>query len=119
VTDGDVEFIEVLVSMVVCTGGISAILLGDEHRQARRHRLPSHRSVPGSWISPHAWLRSTRDAAILGTFLFSWLYGCPAVIVYFTKSRWSREGFLYGLLWAIVLFAANAGALIAIEQLRM
>jgi hypothetical protein len=105
VTEGDVEFVEVLVSMAVCTGGVSAVLVGDDRRGGRR--------------SPHAWLPSTRDAAILGTFLFSWLYGCPALIIHFTKSRWSLGGAAWGLLWAALLFAANAGALVAIEWLCM
>jgi hypothetical protein len=105
VTPGDVEFVEVLASMTVCTGGVAAILVADDRRKSRR--------------SEHAWLPATRDAAILGTFLFSWLYGCPALVIHFVKSRWSPAGWGLGLLWAALLFAANAGALLAIEWLCM
>jgi hypothetical protein len=103
VTPGDVEFVEVLVSMTVCTGTVAAILVADDRRAPDR--------------SPHAWLPATRDAAILGTFLFSWLYGCPALVIHFIKSRWSPAGVGLGLLWAAILFGANAGALLAIEWL--
>ena len=104
-TPGDVEFVEVLASMTVCTGSVAAVLVADD-RLARRR-------------STHAWLPATRDAAILGTFLFSWLYGCPALLIHFVKSRWSLGGVGLGLLFAILLFAANAGALVAIELLCM
>jgi hypothetical protein len=96
VSPGNVEFVQVVVSMTVCTGTIAAILLFDG-RAPRRH-------------GEHAWLPATTDAAILGTFLFSWLYGCPALILHFTKSRWSLAGFGLGAFWAAVLFGADLGA---------
>jgi hypothetical protein len=105
VTPGDVEFVQVLASMTVCTGGVATVLYVDE-RVARRR-------------SPHTWLPSTREAAVLGTFLFSWPYGCPALLIHFVKSRWSLAGWGWGLLWAIVLFAVNAGVLVAIDSLAL
>jgi hypothetical protein len=103
VTPGDLEFVEVLASMTVCTGGVAAILLLDD-RLARRR-------------GPSTWLLSTRDAAILGTFLFGWLYGCPALLIHFVKSRWSPTGVWLGLLWAVLLFGANVGAVVTIDWL--
>ena len=101
VTPGNVEFVQVLMSMSVCTGGVAAILHADERR-------PCARSLPPR--SPRAWLPVTRDAAIFGTFLFSWLYGAPALVIHFVKSRWSLAGLGMGLLWAIALVSLDVGA---------
>jgi hypothetical protein len=109
VTPGNVEFVQVVVSMTVCTGVVAAILHGDDRFARRRTRC--------------TWLPSTRDAAILGTFLFSWLYGAPAVLIHFVKSRWSLGGVGLGLFWALLLlsadFAAQLGALAAIDLLGL
>lgn len=115
-TTGDIEFIEVLASMTVCTGGVAAILVGDDRRKGRCASARPQGTDAGV-DDDHAWLPATRDAAILGTFLFSWLYGCPALLIHFVKSRWSLGGWGLGLLWASLLFAANAGVLLAIDWL--
>jgi hypothetical protein len=130
VTDGNIQFIEVVVSMVVGTAVVTAVLYGDERRNraphARKRAEPNADRAPHARkraepntdrapYSPHAWLPATRDAAILGTFLFGWLYGCPALLIHFGKSRWSAAGWGIGLLWAVLLFAAVVGAALAAE----
>ncbi len=105
-TPGNVDFVEVLASMAVWTGGVAAVLLFDERRTEQR------------W-SEHAWLASTREAAILGAFLFGWLYGCPALLIHFVKSRWSLAGFGLGVLFASLLFGANLLVVAAIEVLAV
>jgi hypothetical protein len=100
VTPGNVEFVQVVVSMTSCTGTIAAILHVDGRRFAARR-------------GEHTWLPATIEGAVLGTFLFSWLYGCPALLIHFTKSRWSLGGLGLGAFWAAVLFGADLGAQIA------
>jgi hypothetical protein len=143
VTDGNVEFVEVVVSMVVGTAMVAAVLYGDERRReasGAKRRKPNDRGARGVPLErkasgakrrkpndrgarggiplehgEHAWLPATRDAAILGTFLFGWLYGCPALLIHFVKSRWSPAGWGIGLLWSVLLFAAVVGAALAVE----
>lgn len=99
---GDVELVQVITSMTVCTGAVAAIL----HLDARRLiRLRRH----------DPWPPSTLDAAVLGTFLFSWAYGAPAVFIHFVRSRWSLAGVGLGLLWAVLLVATDVGAQLAVE----
>ncbi|MGH7294693.1 MAG: hypothetical protein ACRELB_07165 [Polyangiaceae bacterium] len=103
-TPGDLEFVQVILSMGVCTGGVALVLKRDEARDRLRPHPP--RPVRPRWTD-HAWLPSTVDAAILGAFLFSWLYGAPALVIHFAKSRWSLRGFAVGLGWAVALVAAD------------
>jgi hypothetical protein len=105
VTAGNVEFVEVVVLMVVSTGMVAAVLRWDDRRAAAGRLV----------LSSHAWLPATRDAAILGTFLFGWVYGCAALLVHFVKSRWSPAGWGLGLLWSVLLFTATVGAAVAAE----
>ncbi|HEY8092001.1 MAG TPA: hypothetical protein VIF09_29270 [Polyangiaceae bacterium] len=104
-TDGNLEFLQVLLSMTVCTGGVALVLKRDERREQRRPR----------W-RPGAWLPSTVDAAILGTFLFSWLYGAPALVIHFARSRWTGLGFLVGVGWAVALVGTDLVAQIAMAE---
>ena len=97
-TPGNVEFAQVLASMTVNTAGVAAILHADRCRlfgPARRANM---------------WLPSTRDASVLGAFLFGWLYGGPALIIHFVKSRRSLAGAVLGVLCAVDLVAADVGA---------
>lgn len=95
-TPGNVEFVQVLTSMSIWTGGVAAILHADERR------------LVGTRFA-RAWLPATRDAAILGTFLFGLLYGVPAIFVHFVKSRRWLAGLGLGLLWACALVVADVG----------
>jgi hypothetical protein len=102
VTPGNIEFVQVLVSMTVETGGVAAVLYVD------RCGLfgPTTRST--------TWLAATTDAAVLGAFLFGVLYGGPALLVHFIKSRWSVGnrllGPLLGLVAALSLVATDVAA---------
>ena len=60
------------------------------------------------------WLPATRDAAVLGAFLFGWLYAGPALIVHFTKSRGLLRGIPLGLGGVVSLFAAYVGVATAV-----
>jgi hypothetical protein len=100
-TPGNLEFVEVVISLSVWTGGVAAVLKLDERRSER-------------W-SEHAWLPASVDAAILGTFLFSMPYGVVALLVHFVKSRWSLLGLGLGLLFAIAILALDVGAQIGAE----
>jgi hypothetical protein len=93
---GNVELVQVVASMTVNVAGVAACLFIEEHL---RHR----------W-SDDAWLPSTRDAAILGAFLFGWLYGGPALVIHFVKSRGWLAGAGLGVLFAALLVVADVGA---------
>ena len=101
-TPGNVEFVQVVCSMTVNTGGVAAVLYADE-------RWSSSRGRPG------AWLPATRDAAVLGAFLFGWLYGGPALLIHFIKSRRSLAGLGLGLASAVLLVVADVGVQLGAE----
>jgi hypothetical protein len=96
VIPGNVELVQVVASMTVNVAGVAACLLTEEHLRRR-------------W-SDDAWLPSTRDAAILGAFLFGWLYGGPALVIHFVKSRGWLAGAGLGVLFAALLVIADVGA---------
>jgi hypothetical protein len=110
VTPGNLELVDVVVSMNVWTAGVAFILLVDE------------RLVTPSRLE-RGWLVATRDAAILGGFLFGLLYAVPALLVHFIKTRRSFAGFLIGLACGIVLFGLDVyqeiGAESAIDWLGL
>jgi hypothetical protein len=93
---GNVELVQVVVSVTINVAGVAAALFTEEHLRRR-------------W-SESAWLPSTRDAAILGAFLFSWLYGGPALVIHFVKSRGWVMGSVLGVTCAVLLGVADAGA---------
>jgi hypothetical protein len=97
VTPGNVELVQVVASMVVCTGGVAAVLGLDERRLTREQL-------------DRAWAPVTRDAAVLGAFLFGILYGGPALLVHFVRTRRSLRGVGLGFLWMVALLAADLGA---------
>jgi hypothetical protein len=102
VTPGNVEFVQVVCSMTVNTGCVGAVLYADERRSSAGRRAVS-------------WLPATRDAAVLGAFLFGWLYGGPALLIHFIKSRRSLAGVGLGLLSAVLLVVADIGAQLGAE----
>jgi hypothetical protein len=104
VTPGNLEFVEVLASMTVNTAGIAAILVADE-------RLRGHR-----WRAT-AWLPATRDAAILGAFLFGVLYAGPGLVIHFVKSRGWLTGLALGVAAAVLLVCVDVAAAATIEEL--
>jgi hypothetical protein len=106
VTPGNLEFVQVVLSMGVCTGGVALVLKGDQARDAARDRR--------RWTD-HTWLPSTIDTAVFGAFLFSWLYGVPALLIHFSKSRWSLLGFVIGLGWAVALVGADVAVQLGAE----
>jgi hypothetical protein len=95
-TDGDVEFVDVLCSMTVWTGGVAAIVALD-WRRLTEERLS------------RAWLPSTRDALVFGTFLFSVFYAAPGLLIYFVKTRRSLLGVVLGLLAPTALYYLDEG----------
>ena len=109
-TPGNVEFVDVICSMAVWTGGTAAILSVDE-RRLRAEALA------------RAWLPATRDAAVLGAFLFSALYSGPALVVHFVRTRRSFLGAGLGLGMVAALlaadFAVQSGAEAIIEWLSL
>jgi hypothetical protein len=90
VSPGDVEFVQVVVVMALVPGTVAGVLRMDE-RRLRGERLR------------RAWSPVSRDAHIFGSWLFGVLYACPALVIYFTKTRWSLAGFGLGLLAAATL----------------
>ncbi|MGD0528481.1 MAG: hypothetical protein ABSE49_25325 [Polyangiaceae bacterium] len=85
-TPGNVEFVQVLCSMTIETGGVAALLYADRHVLRSRRRA-------------RRWLPATEEAAVLGAFLFGPLYGGPALVIHFAKSR-GALGFVIGLVAA-------------------
>lgn len=94
-TPGNVEFVQVVASMTANTGGVAALLYADQRLR------PTWR--------PQSWLPATREAAVLGAFLFGWLYGGPALVIHFIKSR-GVLGVALGVLSAIALVTFDVGA---------
>ncbi|HEY3817074.1 MAG TPA: hypothetical protein VGL81_07885 [Polyangiaceae bacterium] len=92
---GNVELVQVLCSMTVETGGVAAFLYADGRLRPGRRR-------------ERRWLPATSEAAVLGAFLFGPLYGGPALIIHFAKSR-GALGLVVGLLCAVAVVAADVG----------
>jgi len=95
VTPGNVEFVQVLVSMTVETGGVAAFVCADRRLRPTRRR-------------ERRWLPATTEAAVLGAFLFGPLYGGPALIIHFAKSR-GALGLMLGLGCAVTVIATDIG----------
>ena len=95
-TRGDVEFVQVLSSMIVSTATVAAIVVVDERRLGARELA-------------RAWPRASRDAAIFGAWLFGALFGCLLLFVHFARTRGLVVGIGLGLLWAAFLLAADLG----------
>lgn len=101
---GNVEFFEVLAEMLVVPGVQAAVVRWDERRltPARLER---------------AWTPVTRDAVVFATWQFGVLFGCPAMLVWFARTRRSLGGWMLGLLAAVGLLASGIGAMLATEAI--
>jgi hypothetical protein len=100
VRPGDVELVQVVVTMIVVPAAVAVIVRRDERR-----------------LSParlaRAWPPSTRDTVVFATWQLGVLFGCPAVFVWFVRTRRSLGGVLLGLGWAALVFlVANAAWLL-------
>lgn len=98
-TPGNLEFVQVLTSMTIETGGVAAFLYADTRLRPTRRRA-------------RRWLPATTEAAVLGAFLFGPLYGGPALIVHFAKSR-GAVGLALGLLFAVTVVVFDVSAQLA------
>lgn len=94
---GNVEFVEVLSSWIATVGAFAAVVILDE----RRLKGPA---------LVHAWPAASRDAAILGVFLFGTAYAVLAVVIHFARTRRSFWGALLGLFWGLCLLLLDIGA---------
>jgi hypothetical protein len=92
VTPGNLELVQVVVSMVMVPATVAAIVRLDERR------LPADRLARG-------WTPVTRDAVVFASWQFGILFGCPALLVWFVKTRGWPRGSALGLLAAAWLLA--------------
>lgn len=97
---GNVELVQVVAIMLVVPATQAAIVRFDEKRldEARLER---------------AWLPVTRDMVVFATWQFSILFGCPALVVWFVKTRRSIKGWALGLASAFALLVVYVGTAIA------
>ncbi len=96
-TDGNVEFVQVCCTMILVPAALFAIVRFDERR------LSADRLARG-------WPPVSRDAVVFATWQFGILFGCPALLVWFVKTRWSLVGWLLGLAAAATLLAVAVAA---------
>jgi hypothetical protein len=110
VTPGDVEFVQVVASMLVSTSLAALVVVLDERR------------LRGATLA-RAWPPASRDAALFGAWLFGALFGSVLLLVHFAKTRATVAGAALGLVFAVSLLAANVGAWVIsamlIEWLRL
>lgn len=92
-TDGDIEFVQVVCSMIVVPVVQGAIVRFDERR------LSAERLA-------RAWPPVTRDVVVFATWQFGILFGCPALVVWFVRTRGWLVGLLLGLAAAALLLGA-------------
>jgi hypothetical protein len=76
VSPGNVEFVQVVTTMIVVPAALAMIV----------------------------------RAVVFATWQFGILFGCPALLVWFIRTRRSGVGVLLGLAWAGLLFAAAIAA---------
>jgi hypothetical protein len=95
-TPGNIEFVDVVCEMAVWPVGVAVILWLDERRMTRE-------------MLARDWLPATRDAAVLGAFLFSVLYAAPALLTHFVRTRRSLAGLGLGLLAPALLLGLDLG----------
>jgi len=108
VTEGNIEFVQILVGWAVTLPAVVTIIVRDE-RHLRGQRLE------------RAWPSQSRDAAIFGL----WLMGVHPVclLVHFARTRRTTMGVLQGLGWLLLVsvgaLGAELGAAIAIDGLGL
>jgi hypothetical protein len=93
VSPGNVEFVQVVCSMIVVPTVQATIVRLDERRLSEE-RLA------------RAWPPVTRDAVVFATWQFGILFGCPALLVWFVRTRWSLAGVALGIAAALALLGA-------------
>ena len=103
-TDGNLEFVQVVVAIFATVPPFAAIVLFDERRLTAAQRA-------------RAWPGSSRDAAFFGSFLFGLPYALAGLLIHFVRTRRSWRGALLGLAVATGLFAFNVGAELAVGAL--
>jgi hypothetical protein len=104
-TPGDIEFLEVVASMLVATGVVVAVVMLDERRLHGREL-------------ERAWPASSRDAAFFGAWAVGWPAGCLVLLVHFASTRRSLRGVGLGLLWGLLLFlVAGVGPVFLVPAL--
>jgi hypothetical protein len=98
VTEGDLELLQVVVSMAVTLPAVAAIIAVDE----RRLRGPA---------LERAWPPVSRDAAIFGL----WNLGIHLLCIplHFVRTRRSLAGLALGTGWLMLVIAAEVGAQVA------
>jgi hypothetical protein len=101
-TPGNVEFVQVLASWITTVGAFAAVVRRDERR------------LKGPAVE-RAWPAVSRDAAILGVFLFGAPYAVLAVVIHFARTRRRFWGALVGLFWGLCLLLLDIGAGIGAE----
>jgi len=97
VTPGNLELVQVVASMIMVPATVAAIVRLDQRR------LSADRLARG-------WTPLTRDAVVFASWQFGILFGCPALIVWFVKTRGWRMGLVLGLLAAGWLLAVAVGS---------
>ena len=103
-TDGDREFVQVVVALLATAPPFAAIVRYDEGRLTPEQRA-------------RAWPRSSRHAAVLGSFLFGLPYAVAGLLIHFVRTRWSWLGVLLGLVVAAGFFVLNVGAELGVGAL--
>ena len=101
-TPGNLEFVQVVVTMVVVPSVLALIVRLDERR-----------------LSPErlarAWPPVTRDVVVFATWQFGVLFGIPALFVWFLRTRRSWLGAALGSAAAATLLGAAVAASLAPE----
>jgi hypothetical protein len=90
-TPGNLEFVQVVATMIVVPS-VQAIIVRADERRLSGERLA------------RAWPAVTRDTVVFATWQFGILFGVPALLVWFIRTRQSLAGVLLGI-------AASAGLL--------
>jgi hypothetical protein len=101
-TPGNLEFVQVLASWITTVGAFAAVVTRDERR------------LKGPALA-RAWPAASRDAAILGVFLFGAAYAVLAVLIHFARTRHRFWGAMVGLFWGVCLLLLDVGAGIGAE----
>lgn len=99
-TPGNLEFVDLIASMVTSLSSVSAIIVLDERR------------LRGEELA-RAWLPVSRDAAIFGLANVALHPVC--VLLHFVRTRRSWVGVVLGFLWLVIVVVADLGAQVAAE----
>ncbi len=92
-TEGDLEFVQVVATMLAVPAFVHLVV-----------RLDEQRLTPDQLA--RAWPIVTRDTVVFGSWQFGILFGMPALLVWFVKTR--------RLPWGLVLGLGAAAALLGV-----